>query len=212
MASSAIKYVPGEIYKNLREFVRYRNIATDHAWMDTAKFSSWLNTYEYVKIEGKRTDARGTEFNVFIFLIMPNSRYASRTPDFKKLFNVIPRDKLESAEVMFVSQEEQSPHLKRQVDEMRREYMGMYIEIYDYSKFTMVVPNHVAVPRHEIAAKAEIDEWLREYGIAREELKKILSSDPPAVWIGAKPGDVVKIYRPSESAGKAVVYRLCING
>lgn len=212
MAASAVKYIPGEIYKNLRDFVKHRGIVTDHTWMDTAKFSDTLNTYEYVKIEGKRVDSRGANLDVFIFLVMPYSSYATRTPNFKKLFNVIPRAKLDAAEVMFISHEEHSPHLKRLIDELRREHKGMYIETYDYSKFIIVIPEHVGVPRHEIASKEEVDDWCEKYGVARDELKKIHSSDPPAVWIGAKPGDVVKIHRPSESAGKAVVYRLCING
>ena len=38
----------------------------------------------------------------------------------------------------------------------------------------------------------------------------ILESDPVAMFIGLRPGDVCKITRPSQSAGKIIVYRLCV--
>lgn len=206
------KYVPGEVYINLKEFLKYRGIASDHKFLSTEKFSDLLNTNEYVRIDGVRTDGKGTQQNIFVFLIMPKSRFALRAPDFKKLLNTLPKAALEHAEIMFVSEAELTNHIKKQLDEFRSENRGTYIEAYTYDKFIIVVPLHVAVPKHEIAAKAEVDKWCEEFGTAREDLPKILSSDPPVVWLGAKPGDVVRIYRRSESAGHAVTMRHVIHG
>ena len=38
----------------------------------------------------------------------------------------------------------------------------------------------------------------------------IWSQDPPARWIGAKPGDIVEIMRLSETAGATPYYRFCV--
>lgn len=206
------KYVPGEVYNNLREFITYRGIRTDYKFLPIDKFSDTLNTYEYVRIEGDRTDSRGVNTAVTIFLIMPKSRYALRAPDFKKLFNTLTKNRLENGEVLFISEEELTNHIKKQIDELRTENKTLYIENYTYDKFVIVVPKHVSVPKHIIADRAEIDQWCDDYGTSRSELPKIFASDPPVVWLGAKPGDVIKIYRNSESAGHAVAMRQVIHG
>jgi DNA-directed RNA polymerase subunit H (RpoH/RPB5) len=206
------KYVPGEVYNNLKEFIVSRGIHTDYKFLPVDKFSDMLNTYEYVKLEGERTDSRGVNVLVTIFLIMPKSRYALKAADFKKLFNSLPKNRLENAEVMFISEEELTNHIQKQIDELRMEHKTLYIESYTYDKFIIVIPKHVGVPKHVIASREEIDQWCEEYGTNRSDLPKILASDPPVVWLGAKPGDIVKIYRYSESAGHAIAMRYVIHG
>ena len=39
---------------------------------------------------------------------------------------------------------------------------------------------------------------------------KILSSDPLARYYGMKPGDILKIIRPSNCSGYSIYYRYCI--
>ena len=69
---------------------------------------------------------------------------------------------------------------------------------------------HKLVPHHEILDEKETKKILAEYNIEKEQLPKMLVSDPVAVAIKAKVGDVVRIIRESPTAGKAVFYRLVI--
>lgn len=69
---------------------------------------------------------------------------------------------------------------------------------------------HKLVPNHEILEENEIKKILTEYTIEKEQLPKILVSDPSAISIKAKVGDVVRITRESPTAGKAIFYRLVI--
>ncbi len=71
----------------------------------------------------------------------------------------------------------------------------------------MKVSRHVLVPKHEILSKNKVDELLKKYKITVYQLPLIESSDPAAKEIGVKSGDVVKITRNSQTAGKAIVYR-----
>ena len=69
---------------------------------------------------------------------------------------------------------------------------------------------HDLVPEHDIIEDKEIGEIEKEYGINREQLPKIKAGDPAAKAIGARPGDVIRIVRESETAGRHVIFRYCV--
>lgn len=69
---------------------------------------------------------------------------------------------------------------------------------------------HVLVPKHEILSEQEKEELLRKLKVKPEQLPVLLSTDPVAVAIGAKPGDIVKITRESPTAGISIAYRLVV--
>lgn len=69
---------------------------------------------------------------------------------------------------------------------------------------------HKLVPKHEILNEDEVKKLLSEYLIEKEQLPKIRISDPAAIAIKAKIGDVIQIIRQSPTAGKAFFYRMVI--
>jgi len=69
---------------------------------------------------------------------------------------------------------------------------------------------HELVPIHEILPSEERDELLAEYRVKPYQLPKIKASDPAAKAIGARAGDVVRIIRDSQTAGKYTSYRYVI--
>jgi DNA-directed RNA polymerase subunit H len=74
------------------------------------------------------------------------------------------------------------------------------------------VLRHVLVPEHKVMSKEDAEELLKRYSIQPLQLPIILSNDPAAEAIGAQPGDIVKIIRESQTAGKAVAYRYVVKG
>lgn len=74
------------------------------------------------------------------------------------------------------------------------------------------VLEHKLVPKHERIPITEVPKILKELGVEPHQLPLIRSSDPAARAIGAKPGELVRIIRESETAGKTVVYRLVVVG
>ena len=72
------------------------------------------------------------------------------------------------------------------------------------------IMNHMLVPQHEIISEKEKEELFKKYKITPDQLPKILDTDPVSVFIGAKPGQIVKIIRNSHTAKQAVAYRFVV--
>jgi len=70
---------------------------------------------------------------------------------------------------------------------------------------------HELVPEHVICPEEELKDLLIKYNIQRRQLPKILISDPAVKAIGAKPGQVVKIFRESSISGESIAYRLVVS-
>ncbi len=71
---------------------------------------------------------------------------------------------------------------------------------------------HELVPEHRVLTEDEKEELLRKYRIKLSQLPQILASDPAAVELEAKPGDVIEIKRKSPTAGVYYYYRLVVEG
>jgi len=72
------------------------------------------------------------------------------------------------------------------------------------------VLEHELVPDHEVISDEEAEEVLEKYDIKPSQLPKLDKKDPAAKEIDADPGDIVKITRDSETAGRSVAYRYVI--
>lgn len=92
----------------------------------------------------------------------------------------------------------------------RREAKGQGIWIITSKDPRFDIFTHELVPEHIICPEEELKELLEKYSIKRRHLPKIFASDPAVKAVGAKPGQVVKIFRESEIAGHSIAYRLVI--
>ncbi|ORY62963.1 RNA polymerase [Pseudomassariella vexata] len=72
------------------------------------------------------------------------------------------------------------------------------------------ITHHELVPRHVILSRDEKVALLKRYRLKETQLPRILVRDPVAKYFGMKRGQVVKIIRRSETAGRYASYRLCV--
>lgn len=70
---------------------------------------------------------------------------------------------------------------------------------------------HMLVPKHEIVPAEKHKELMDSmYITSKSKFPEIkFHVDPIARCIGAVPGDIIKITRPSQSSGESIVYRVC---
>ena len=100
--------------------------------------------------------------------------------------------------------------IKRLVEQVPEETLRAHImELMGFGKKIL---EHEWVPKHRIMSNEEVEELLKKYGIKKWQLPKMLDSDPVAMILGARPGDVIEITRKSPTAGEAKYYRVVIKG
>lgn len=79
--------------------------------------------------------------------------------------------------------------------------------------FLMInILEHIDCPKYEILNEEEAKEVLSSYIIKKNELPKILTTDPIVEYYNLKRGDIMRIIRPSEQSGKTIAYRIVAKG
>ncbi len=69
---------------------------------------------------------------------------------------------------------------------------------------------HELVPKHILLKPEETKKVLAQYHIKPYQLPYIKNTDPSARAVGAKPGDVIKVTRRSQTAGESDFYRYVV--
>ena len=72
------------------------------------------------------------------------------------------------------------------------------------------VTDHDLVPRHEVLSEEGKKDVLARFNATEEQFPFLFSIDPVVRELKAKPGDMVKITRKSDTAGETTYYRFVV--
>ena len=133
---------------------------------------------------------------------------------------------------IIVVQQHLTPFARQSLLETERS--KYHIEQFHEQELLVNITQHVLVPEHQLLSGANLvsrrqkavpalltparrsfaDEEKRQllerYKVKEGQLPRIQTHDPVARFYGLKRGNVVRILRPSETAGRYVTYRLCV--
>ncbi len=92
-----------------------------------------------------------------------------------------------------------------------RERRKLRVSFFSIETLVINPMKHVLVPKHQIVDSEYHKELMESlYITSKSKFPEIkFHIDPIARCIGAVPGDIVKITRPSASAGESIIYRVC---
>lgn len=100
-----------------------------------------------------------------------------------------------------------TPSAKEGIRKLGPDYI---MEAFTESELLINITEHELVPQHILLTPEEKEELFTRYKLKENQLMKITQADPVVRYYGYKRGQVIKIIRKSDTAGRYVTHRLVI--
>ena len=108
---------------------------------------------------------------------------------------------------LFIFKEDISAQNRKSITEFFKRH-----QVFQITHLLFNVSQHSLVPKHVVMRdEAELQDLFARFHIkSKALLPSIQQADPMAKYLGLVPGDIVKILRPSPTAGNYNYYRVCV--
>ena len=212
------------VFRYLGRFLECRGLvavekSADGGERSRDRFVAELHSRGYFRLDAVEPKTKEV---TTIILLSPQGQYTSHAPQLRSLVGSL--DIEASAKTrklcevivivppLLLKKKNMTLVIKEFRERYRREGVGAkYYNMYGYPIFSFDVPRAQCIPRPEIVPPDEVEEILSRERISKNNIKKMEAArEPPVVWIGGRPGQVVRTVAVSETAGRAYDYWLLI--
>jgi len=139
-------------------------------------------------------------------VVFYNNAKLTKAQEFIAKHIIIPEQPMKLVIVVF-KEKMNSTHVKLIQDQTTQETC---VQVFDIKELYFNISRHVLVPKHEILSNEEAVRVMEQCNAKKNQMPNILHTDKQAKYLNVRPGQIVKITRPSPTAGEYVIYRLCV--
>ncbi|KAL5504033.1 RPB5 [Sanghuangporus vaninii] len=195
------------VNRTIHELVRDRGfqVSDEEIEMDLASFKqAYANSVGSVdrNMLNFFTNHRvNTQDHIFVFF---SDEKSVGVKTMRKLLQILEEKTINKAIIIFPGN--MTPSARKVIVAMSHQYR---LEEFSESDLLVNITRHILVPAHEVLTQEEKKILLEKYRLKETQLPRIQLADPVARYYGLRRGQVVKITRPSETAGRYVSYRIC---
>lgn len=148
-----------------------------------------------------------TDLNKTVHVFFYNDIKAFTKKDLEAYFEIIKEKYDNPIKVIFIIRDKYNAMVDKEMV-AKPEYKD--VEIFLAPPLMTNPTKNRLVPKHIILDQTAEKEMLEKYSVNRNQLNWIKASDPIAKYYGMKKGQIVKVIRPSPSAGEYISFRCVI--
>lgn len=181
----------------------YDDFSTNYNALGGGERDNFFITLSFVVTKVNEPDQK----KLIYFSSHENAQTKLSNDQFKVLTNKMDEQGAASAIIVSTLPVEKIPAQFRSQVAQYNETTKNKIELFEFRELIVNITEHVLVPEHVPLTTEQVKELLTNYKLKLTQLPRMQPTDPIAKYYGLQRGDVVKIIRQSETAGRYVTYR-----